>query len=57
MQLCLEREICGSNLRPVKLDTLLPIGRHCSDISIIKNYFIERNVAEVGTANLLHPSA
>ena len=34
MRLSLEREVCGSNLGPVKSDTVLSTARHRCDISL-----------------------
>ena len=53
----LEREIWGSNLRPVKSDTGLPTARHRCDISSKEALLIGRKDAEMGPANSLHSLA
>ena len=53
----LEREVCGSNLGPVKSDTVLPTARHRCDISSKEAVLPGRNDAEMGPANSLHASA
>ena len=57
MRSFLEREVWGSNLGPVKLDTVLPTARHRCDISSKGAVLPGRNDAEMGPANLLHTSA
>ena len=53
-----EREVWGSNLRPVKSDTvLLPTARHRCDISSKGSVLPGRNDAEMGPANSLLTSA
>ena len=52
-----EREVCGSNLGPVKSDTVLPTARHRCDISSKEAVLSGRNDAEMGPANSLHASA
>ena len=52
----LEREVSGSNIGPVKSDTVLPTTRHRCDIS--KGTMLsERKDMEMGAANSLHASA
>ena len=53
----LEREVRGSSLGPVKLDTVLPTARHRCDISSKGAVLPGRNDAEMGPANSLHTSA
>ena len=53
----LERLGRGSNLRPVKSDTVLPTARHHCDISSKGAVLPGRNDAEMGPANSLHASA
>ena len=53
----LEREVRGSNLGPVKSDTMLPMARHCCDISLKGAVLLRRKDAEMGPANSLHASA
>ena len=53
----LEREVWGSNLGPVKLDTVLPTARHRCDIFSKAAVLPWRNDAEMGPANSLHASA
>ena len=53
----LEREVWGSNLGPVKSDTVLPLARHRCDISSKGAVLPGRNDAEIGPANSLHASA
>ena len=53
----LEREVWGSNLGPVKSDTMLPTARHRCDISSKEAVLPRRNDAETGPANSLHASA
>ena len=53
----LEREVWGSNLGPVKLDTVLPTARHRYDISSNGAVLPGRNDAEMGPANSLHAPA
>ena len=50
----LEREVWGSNLGPVKSNTVLPTARHRSDISSKGAVLLGRNDAEMGPANSLH---
>ena len=52
-----EREVRGSNLGPVKSDTVLPTARHRCDISLKGAVLPGRNDAEMGPANSLHASA
>ena len=55
---CLKRDVRGSNLGPVKSDTvLLPTARHRCDISSKEAVLPGRNDAEMGLANSLHASA
>ena len=53
----LERQVKGSNLRPVKLDTALPTVCYRSDISSKGAVLPGRNDAEMGPANSLPASA
>ena len=53
----LKREVWGSNLGPVKSDTVLPTARHRCDISWNGAVLPGRNDAEMGPANSLHASA
>ena len=53
----LEREVCGSNLGPVKSDTVLPTARHRCDISSQEAVLPGYNDAEMGPANSLQASA
>ena len=53
----LKREVRGSNLGPVKSDTVLPTARHRCDISSKGAVLPGRNDAEMGPANSLHASA
>ena len=53
----LEREVRGSNLGPVKSDTVLPTARHRCDISSKGAVLLGRNDAEMGPAKSLHASA
>ena len=50
----LEREVRGSNLGPVKSNTMLPTARHRCDISSKGAVLPGRNDAETGPANSLH---
>ena len=50
----LDREVWGSNLGPVKLDTVLPTARHRCDISLKEAVLPGLNNAEMGPANSLH---
>ena len=50
----LEREVWGSNLGKVKLDTELQTARHGWDISSKKALLPEHNETEMGPTNLLH---
>ena len=52
----LNREVWGSNLGPVKSDTVLPTVRHRSDISSKGAVLPGRNDSK-GSANSLHASA
>ena len=56
-RLSLERKVRDSNLRPIKLDTVLPTACYCCDISSKEVVLPERNDREVDPANLLHASA
>ena len=53
----LERQVWGSNLGPVKSNTVLPTARHRCDISSKGAVLPWRNDAEMGSANSLHASA
>ena len=53
----LKRKIWGSNLVPVKSDTVLPTARHRCNISSKEAVLPRRNDVEVGQANSLHASA
>ena len=53
----LEREVGGSNLGPVKLDTVLPMAGHRGNISSNKAMLPRRNDEEIGPANSLHALA
>ena len=53
----LEREVWGSNLGPVKSDTVLPTARHRCDISSKGAVLPGRNDAEMGLTNSLHAPA
>ena len=50
----LEREVWGSNLGPVKSDTVLPTARHRCDISSKEAVLRGLNNAEMGPANSIH---
>ena len=50
-------EVWGSNLGPVKSDTVLPTARHCCDISSKGAVLPGHNDAEMGPANSLHATA
>ena len=52
----LERQVRGSNLGPVKSDTVLPTVRHRNDIFSKGAVLPWRNDPELGTANSLHAS-
>ena len=52
----LEREVRGSNLGPVKSDTVLPTARHRCDISSKEAVLPGRNDSEMDPANSLHAS-
>ena len=52
----LEREVRGSNLGPVKSDTVLPTVRHRCDISSKGAMLPVRNDAKMDPANSLHAS-
>ena len=47
----MERKDRGSNLEPVKLDTVLPTVHHCCDISFKEAVLPGRNAAETCPAN------
>ena len=53
----LKREVCGSNLGPVKSDTKLPTACHRCNISLKGAVLPERNDAELSPANSLHAAA
>ena len=53
----LEREVSGSNLEPVKSDTVLPTTRRCFDISSKVAVLPGRNDAEMGSDNSLQALA
>ena len=53
----LEPEVRGSNLRPVKSDTVLPTAHHHSDISSKDAVLPEGNDTKMGPANSLQASA
>ena len=53
-RLSLERKVGGSNLEPVKSETVLPTARHCFEKSCVAR---RRNNAEMGPAHSLHVSA
>ena len=53
----LEREVRGSNLGPVKSDTVLPTAHHRCDISSKGAVLPGRNDEEMGPANSLHALA
>ena len=53
----LEWEVGRSNFGLVKLDTALPIVRHCCGISLKEAVLPGRNDAEMGPANSLHALA
>ena len=53
----LEREVWGSNLGPVKSDTVLPTARHRCDIYSKGAVLPGRNEVEMDPANSLHASA
>ena len=50
----LKREVWGSNLGPVKLDAVLPMARHCCNIS--KKAVLQRRIDAVIPTNSLHTS-
>ena len=52
----LEREVRGSNLAPVKSDSVLPKVCHRRDISSKEAVLLRRNDAEIGSQNSLHAS-
>ena len=52
-----EREIRGSNLGPVKLDTVLPMARNSCDTTAKGAVLPGRNDAEMGPTNSLQASA
>ena len=53
----LERKVLGSNLVPVKSDTVLPTTRHRCDISSKEAALPKGNDAKMDPANSLHSSA
>ena len=53
----LEREVKGSDLGPVKSDTVLPTARHRCDISSKGAVSLGRNDADMVPTNSLHASA
>ena len=53
----LEREVWGSNLGPVKSDTVLPKACHRCNISSKEAVLPGRNDAEMSTTNSLHAPA
>ena len=53
----LEREVWGSNLGPIKSDTVLPTARHRCNNSSKKVSLSGRNDAEMGSTNSLHALA
>ena len=57
MRSSLKREVRGSNLGPVKSDTVLPTARRRCNISSKGAVLRGRNDAEVGPANSLHALA
>ena len=57
MRSSLEREVRGSNLRPVISHTVLPTAHHCCDIFSIEAVLPGRNDPEMGPDNSLHASA
>ena len=57
MRSSLERKIWGSNLGPVKSDTVLPTARHRCDISSNEAVLPGCNDAEMGPTNSLHDLA
>ena len=52
-----EREAVGSNLRPVKSDTVLSTARHRCNIFSKRDVLLNRNDEEMGPTNSLHASA
>ena len=50
-------EVWGSNLGPVKSNSVLPIAHHRCNISSKEAVLPGRNDAEMGPANSLHASA
>ena len=57
MRSSLEREVWGSNLRPVKSNTVLPMVRHRCNISLKGAVQPGRNDVAMGPTNSLHASA
>ena len=57
MRLSLERKVWGSNLGPVKSDTVLPTARQHYDISSKEAVLAGCNDVKMGPANSLHTSA
>ena len=57
MRPSLEWEVWGSNLEPIKSDTVLPTACHPFDIFVYCKNWPRRNDAEMGPANLLHAMA
>ena len=57
MRSSLEREVWGSNLGPLKSNTVLQWLALAATISSIEAVLPERNDAEMGPANLLHAAA
>ena len=57
MHSSLERKIWGSNIGPVKSDTVLPTARHRCNISSKEAVLPWRNDAEMGPFNSLHALA
>ena len=53
----LEWEVWGSNLGPIKLDTVLPAARYRCDVSSKGAVLPGRNDATEGPANSFHASA
>ena len=53
----LERKVWGSNLRPIKSDTVSPMARRHWNIFSKKAVLSGLNDAEIGPANSLHASA
>ena len=49
-----DQQVCGSNLRLVKTDTLLPTAGHHCNIFLKEAVLPGRNDTEMGPANSLH---